>query len=374
MLDGIHLTLMFGPVVASTAPRDVVDALVSAQVTVSAGARSGFQLKFAYGKSSLLATSLLPSGYFDPGIRVILLATVNSTPSVIMDGIITRQEVAPSNAPGQSTLTVTGEDVSVMMDLFDTSGLPPFPAMPAEARVALLIAKYAMFGLIPIVIPSVLIDVPIPTSEIPSQQGNDLQYIKKLADDVGYVFYVTPGPAPGTNYAYWGPEIRVGVPQPALSVGFDASSNVESMSFSLDGMAAELPYIFIHEPISHVNIPIPIPDIGLLRPPLTARPTVPFKLTKLETSQMPPLRAALFALAHKARTSDTVSGTGSLNVLRYGHILQARQLVGVRGAGSAYDGLYYVKSVTSNLKPGEFKQSFSLARSGLGSLVSSVPT
>jgi hypothetical protein len=40
-------------------------------------------------------------------------------------------------------------------------------------------------------------------------------------------------------------------------------------------------------------------------------------------------------------------------------------LVGVRGAGLAYDGLYYVKSVTHKIKAGEYKQLFELTRNGL---------
>jgi hypothetical protein len=48
--------------------------------------------------------------------------------------------------------------------------------------------------------------------------------------------------------------------------------------------------------------------------------------------------------------------------LRYGQLLQCRRLVGVRGAGPAYDGEYAVKSVTTTLKPGEFKQRFTLSR------------
>jgi hypothetical protein len=49
-------------------------------------------------------------------------------------------------------------------------------------------------------------------------------------------------------------------------------------------------------------------------------------------------------------------------------MLKARQLVGVRGAGVAYDGLYYVQSVTSTLKRGQFKQNFQLTRNGLVSV------
>jgi len=83
-----------------------------------------------------------------------------------------------------------------MMDLIELNGIP-YPAMPAEARVALIIARYAVLGIIPLVIPSILIDVPNPLDRIPEQQGTDLQYIKKLADNVGYVFYIDPGPVPG---------------------------------------------------------------------------------------------------------------------------------------------------------------------------------
>ena len=54
-------------------------------------------------------------------------------------------------------------------------------------------------------------------------------------------------------------------------------------------------------------------------------------------------------------------------------MLRSRALVGVRGAGEAFDGLHYVSSVTSTLKRGEFTQSFSLARNALLSTVPTVP-
>ena len=45
-------------------------------------------------------------------------------------------------------------------------------------------------------------------------------------------------------------------------------------------------------------------------------------------------------------------------------MLQPRGLVGVRGAGFSYDGLWYVKRVTHNIRKEEYKQSFTLAREG----------
>jgi len=78
-------------------------------------------------------------------------------------------------------------------------------------------------------------------------------------------------------------------------------------------------------------------------------------------------------LAKAAKTSEAVTGSGSLNVLRYGRVLKARKLVGVRGAGPSFDGLYYVRGVTHNLKRGEYKQSFTLSRNGLLPTVQKVP-
>ena len=54
-------------------------------------------------------------------------------------------------------------------------------------------------------------------------------------------------------------------------------------------------------------------------------------------------------------------------------MLKAAQLVGVRGAGLAYDGLYFVKSVTHNIKRGEYKQTFSLSRNGFVPFSQEVP-
>jgi hypothetical protein len=82
-------------------------------------------------------------------------------------------------------------------------------------------------------------------------------------------------------------------------------------------------------------------------------------------SHLTPSGAANMALAITLAANDAISGSGSLDVLRYGHVLRARMMVGVRGAGLAYDGLYYVNTVAHTLKRGEYKQSFSLSRDGL---------
>ena len=374
MYSGVHLTLMIGPAVPVPVPRSVLDALVSAQVTTTAGDKSVFQLTFNVSTRSPLHTIfLLTGGSMLPIVRVILIVTFRGTPHVLIDGVITHQQVSPGTEPGNSVLTVSGDDLTTVMNQIDFSGIP-YPCMPAEARVALIVAKYAFLGVVPMVIPSIMMDIPIPTDRIPRHQGTDLAYVQSLAEEVGYTFYLEPGPSPGMSVAYWGPEIKVGVPQHALNTNMDAHTNVESMSFSFDTESKVLPILMIQMKETKAPIPIPIPDITPLSPPLGAVSPFPKKFQFISgTTPLGVIRAAAIGLAKAARSSDAVTCTGSLNVARYGDILKARKLVGVRGAGLAFDGLYYVKSVTHSLKRGEYKQNFTLARNGLISTVPQVP-
>jgi hypothetical protein len=371
----VRLQLLVGVGVPQPVPRSVLDAVQSVKVESNSGeTQSGFEITFRIDNRSPLQTIfLLTGGAAIPILRVVIAVTFAGETTVLMDGVMTNHELRTDASP-VSTLVIKGKDLTALMDVIQLDGLP-YPAMPPAVRVLVALAKYAALGVIPLVIPSVLEDVPIPIDRIPRHQGTDLGYITALAHDVGYVFYIDPGPVPGTSKAYWGPEIRIGAPQHALNVSLDEPhNNVQSLSFTFDKERKELPVVFIQEPTTKVPIPIPIPDITPLNPPLGVVPPLPPKITFLnDTAKLNPLAAAMRGLAYAGQHSDAVFGTGSLDVSRYGHVLQARKLVGVRGAGEAFDGLHYVKSVTSTMTRGSFMQSFSLARNGLLSTLPSVP-
>ena len=373
MLKGFYLTLMVGPVVPLPLPKVALEALTGVEVRSRTEGPSLFQLTFTLKTGSVLHNLFPIAGAQTPLLRVMIILTINGTPNVMMDGVMTNFEVSPGSKPNESTLTVTGEDLTKVMSLIDFSGIP-YPAMPAEARVALIIAKYAMFGMIPLVIPSFSTDLPIPTERVPKHEGTDLEYIEKLAKDVGHVFYIDPGPTPGTNVAYWGPEIKVGVPQPALNLDMDVYTNVEKLSFTFDGSKGVLPIVFIQNSLTKIPIPIPIPKINPLQPPLGV---IPCPITNIkvlkETAKLSPMAAIGLGIAEASRSADAVSGKGTLDAVRYGRLLKSRQLVGVRGAGLAFDGLYFVKSVTTNIKQGALKQDFELTRNGLVSITPRVP-
>jgi hypothetical protein len=370
------MTLMIGPGVPVPVPSEVLDALDSVTVESASGdTQSGFELSFSLDRNSpLTLLFLLTGGSMLPIVRVVIAVTLRGSTTVLMDGVMTNHEIRVGSGD-TSTLVIKGKDLTALMDIIELSGLP-YPAMPEPIRALAILAKYAVLGCVPMVIPSIVTDVPIPLERIPSQQGSDFVYLKSMARDVGWTFYVDPGPTPGVSIAYWGPEIRVGVPQPALSADVDApDNNVSDLSFSFDKETKEMPVVYIQEPITKAPIPIPIPDITPMSPPLGAVPPLPPKITFMkETAKLSPITAVVKGMAYAAAHSDAVSVSGSLDVARYGNVLGSRKLVGVRGAGMAFDGLYFVKNVTTSIKRGQIKQQFRLARGGLLPTVPAVPT
>ncbi|HEX4610555.1 MAG TPA: hypothetical protein VH092_20365 [Urbifossiella sp.] len=374
MGDGIYLTLMIGPGIPIPVPQDVIEALVSVQVQVPERGPSGFELTFAVAKNSpLLALFLLTGGAVPVPFRVVLVVTMNGAPEVIADGIMTDHQIAPGSNGTSAMLTIRGTDLTALMNLIPFDGFP-YPALPPEARALLILAKYAVLGIIPLVIPTLVPDIDIPLERIPRHKGTDLEYLKTLADDAGYVFHIEPGPVPLTNTAYWGPEIKVGVPQPALTVDLDSETNVEGMNFTFRNDQQVLPIVMVQNQLTKIPIPIPIPDVSLINPPLGVLSPFPRRFEILDdTARLSIPQAILRGLAAGSRSADCLTGSGTLSVTRYGQVLKARRLVGVRGAGDPFDGLHYVTSVTHSIKRGEYKQSFQLSRNGLLSITPRVP-
>ena len=369
---GIHLTLLIGPTVAVPAPLPLLEALDSVEVTHSDQGRSGFQLTFQAGRSgaaALLDYPILSLPLLRPFNRVILMTTFNAVPRVLMDGIITHQQLSPGADPGSGTLTVTGEDVSIMMDLEEKN--VEYPAQDETIIALRLIASYARFGLIPIVIPPLMIDPPLPIERIPVQRATDLNYLKEMAERHGYVFYVTPGPAPFTNQAYWGPPLRLGIPQRALSVNLGSATNVSTIQFSNNASAPTLVSGQVQD--RQTNQTLPVQTFLSTRIPLSSQPAVLVNQPNVRSArfQGSGLNATQsFARAQgqtDASTDAVLTATGELDAVRYGDMLQSRGLVGLRGAGYTHDGFYYVKSVTHTIRRGEYKQRFTLTRDGTGS-------
>lgn len=359
---GVRLILWIGATVPTPAPYEVMTALEAVEVANDAETGDGFQLTFGLRKDKSLDFAILTSGVIQPYNRVIIAVLAGAVPEVLIDGVISHHQLQPAGEGG-SKLTVTGHELRVMLDLEEKDA--KFENQTDSVIVSRLLLGYPQLGLVPMVTPTV--SVPLMTDRIPRQQETDLKFIERLAERNGFVFYIEPKTF-GVNTAYWGPQTRIGVPQPALTQHMGAASNVKSLNFSQDALepvAAEGTFI---EPFTKTSIPIP--SLPTLKIPPLAVATVPAKRTvKVRTAAgQDAATAATTALATAMNAPDAVTGEGELDAIRYGSVLRARRLVGVRGAGLSYDGFYYVRGVTHQISRGQYVQKFRISRDGTGSL------
>lgn len=365
-LLGAHVLLQVGSAVPLPAPFPVMDALRSMEVQCGSQGRDGFQMSLAIARDTPLDASLVATGLLDPPNRVVITVVFGGIPEVIMDGVITHVQLSVSPTPGECTYHITGEDLSVMMDLEERNRT--FELLPDSAIVLQLLQPYiARYGIVPQITP--VTNVPLPTERMPSQQGTDLSHIRYLAERNGFVFYVEPM-APGVSRAYFGPELPVGVPQPAINVGLTQHrATTGPLQGSFNALSPATPRVTITEPNTGVGIPITVPNLTAVPP--TVRPAQALRTTIARgTAGRNAADALLEGVAAATHDSDPVSVSGEIDGVRYGQVLRARRMVGLRGMGLTWDGLYKVSQVTHRIQLGDYKQSFTLKRGGF---VSPVP-
>ncbi len=394
----------------SPAPASLINALQQVQVTQGDKAPSTFSLTF---HDERLASGndfpLLQNPLLQPWTRVTLTTAVNGSASTLIDGYITGRQLAPGWGPGGTSVTVSGEDVSVKMNMIEISF--DYPHMGDFLIVEAVLAKYLVFKIVPDA--QISLADAVPFSFVPQQNGTDRSYLQQLAEKHGYRFYVTPGPGKGWNKAYWGPPDLGATPQTALTVDMGPLTNVESIQFGENVLAPTMTYGMVPQ----TTIPPPVPQrlpVGAFAstrsPALAADPvmggygdaitalftdplTALSKLLELQvrgslfqTTNLGPAQdqslGILQALPTAAgltndSTDEVLTAQGRLATSRYGAVLNAPGVVTVRGAGYDCDGLYYVKQVQHSIdtRPGswDYTQEFTLTREGTGSTIQEVP-
>lgn len=366
---GIRLQLLLGrPDVPLPAPYEVVDALVSLQVTNNDRQRDAFQMVFNLGRDSLLEYGLLRSGVLDVPNRVIIMVIFGALPQVLIDGIITDHQIMPNNEPGRTRLRVTGEDISVKLSFEDQNNTYP---QQKDSDIVKKILEDAGFR------PDVkeTDDTPSDKERIPTQHCNNLKHIRQMAQRNGFVFFVEPTNVPGVNTAYWGPEKRQGQPQPALSMNMGPQTNVDTpINFHFNALGPSEEEVSIIDPFTKLEIQLPA--LSAFLPSLTSNPTKPLRKTfSRDSANLSVAQALLKLFTNSSETSDVIQADGVVDAVRYGRALRARRLVDVRGAGQSYNGTYYVTQVVhdiTRLPTGDYKQRFTLRRDGRGATGTSI--
>jgi phage protein D len=373
-LFGVHLTVLAGPGIPLPLPQSALAALNTLEIAVSTAETSALQAQFKAGRSAALADvddyPIMKQPGLKAGARITIMLTLGVVPAVLFDGVVTQTQLNPGQGQGDGTLAITAMDVRALMDREEPSETRTYPAMPVAAIAAMVMARYAQYGLIPLVVPPAVIDVDLPIDRVTTQSGTDLQFLKQLAERSGCIFTVSPGPVPLTSTGYFGPRPTIGLPQGALTVNMGPDSNVLAVNFQNNATDA-------HSVVGNVqdrstNQAVQVHTTPPLRPPLATEPALSNPTTagqrRYEAQGGRSSAGAIAeAQAQADRSGNVVTAEGELDGTRYGRVLQPRQLVGLRGAGREHDGFYFVEEVKHQLKRGEYKQHFKLSREGLGS-------
>lgn len=373
-LSGIRLTLKAGKSGSEPkrVPYEVITALSSVQVTDDAEERDGFQLTFTVGKSQAQDYSLLKRNLFEPKSRVVIVLQIGATLEPLISGVVRHFQLGGSNEPGMATFTVTGEGIITMLHMEEKSKAHANKADSEITRQLLNDAKNASYGF-NLKIPKTT-EQPDQNRYVPRQYGTDLDHIQLMAKRNGFVFYTEPLPSGQLN-VYWGPENRRGKLQPPLTMNMGGETNVTRMSFTQDtrvpftAKGSRLRSETSGKNDEEIQPPSSESDFdGIVDIDKTETPSADYIVLMRDIAKYTTTRAKQRARELMVPKFGSVTAQGEVDTVRYGYILQAGKLVGVRGAGKLYNGEYYVSQVVHNIESGKYTQSFTLKRDGLGAL------
>jgi phage protein D len=360
-LKGIQLFLKMGKSTPKLVPYSMMIALNSVEVNDNMDEQEdGFQLHFTLGKRQTKDYTLAQNSLFEPDTRVVIGVRINNMPWVLISGVITHIQLAPSNQPALSTFSVTGR--SITHQLNRTEKNDTYERLSDTDIVRKIVNNYARYGLTLKAPEST--EQPLETELIPHQATTDMAYIQALAQRNGYVFYSQPVKN-GDCLIYWGPENRTKVTLPVLSMNMGALTNVTELSFAQDSDIPNKVQGVYLDPQNKQSYPITVEALEEAALATTPTPSLNTKLLR-DVAKYTASRSTRSARAAMVGGLNAVTGQGVLDAAIYPHVLEAGKVVEVRGAGFLYDGKYVVTYVKHLIERSNYTQKFRLAREGVG--------
>ncbi len=336
-----------------------MDAIQEIQVESSTEEAGILRLRLGIAQTALGDWSILQLDLFRPLVPVtVRVQTGLGAPQAIINGYVSDQEVTYSDEPGQSTLEVTGMDVTSMMNLQEK--VMPWPNMPDSAIAA---AVFGQYGVVPQIQPTA--PVLVEPEGTTTQRSSDIRFLKRLARRNGFNCYVLPEPLSGLDQGHFQPPSLLGLPQAVLSVSMGEQTNVSGFKVRYEmlqpttAVASGLD-ISTKAPqpaLAPASLQVPLgvePSATRILPPPIARPAQ-------GEARNPALQAATQALVDRSTWAVVAEGNVGPDV----GVLKPGKIVNIRGAGRVFNGSYYVTRVRHNITPGSYTQSFEARRNAV---------
>jgi hypothetical protein len=346
----------------------ILEGIEEVEVTLDDYGRSGFQFAIVATRSEI------QSNRFDQLIavvpqqeqRLVMSVTFDTDPVVLIDGLIIHQELLFDESGESAVIVITGEDISIMLDVEEK--IKEFATQDEAAIVGEILRDYENYFSAKVVPPDTVI-TPIQDVYLPIQRCTDRVYIEYLAKRYNHRVYVN-FKSPKSEF-YWGPLVETGG-QPDLLFAPNQFVNVLSLNITYNALAATKYIASIQDRSTDVISPIDVETAtseagSLTTSPAISKQALVRKVLSTEVDGRLQTEAQAWAQGAVNASTSVAIIEGELDSARYGQPLQPRSSVKLRGAHSAYDGDYYVQKVTHIIKPNSYRQRFVLTREGIDS-------
>jgi len=354
-----------------------MEAFVSANVSQGEQAPHTFQIEFSddYSLSAYQDIPVVQAEALGIGERLTIKAGVGADQRTLIDGVITQVSYIPPTDGAAGRYTVSGEDISYFMTVVDYARTYPF-SLDALIVTAILAPYCATFSLLPDIHETVagLLDI----FTTPVQSGNDRDIVMQLASAHNFIFTIRQDGLAGAPSAYWGPRPYGDPPQKPIVLGYAGGGNTASLQFSFDGTSSQRTWSLLENKETEIMVPFAavtsLSGIDFAaRPALTSSAVKTAKnLLCRQGANNIPLAMAKAQSQTDASTDAVVTGHGKVDALAYGGVMTAPGVISVAGAGTSYDGRYYLSEVTHTLSRERYEQSFQISREGIGSTLGAV--
>lgn len=276
----------------------------------------------------------------------------------LIRGYITHVMPTFDSDPARCALEIWGMDSSVLMDREEK--LKDWPNKKDSDIAAEILNSY---GFMPDVEDTEVIHDEALSTII--QRETDMQFLKRLALRNGFECYVA-----GESACFKKPGLDE-PPQPLLSVHFGSETMVSRFSLTVNGLNQATVAMYQLDRMNKEVLETEISegeqtllggeDAASLAGPSTNPGRV--VVSRCGATGTPEMQALCRELYHQG--TWLVKGEGEIQANQYGHILQARKTVTIRGIGETYSGVYYVTHVTHLFTEDGYRQLFMVKRNAL---------
>jgi hypothetical protein len=343
-------------------PAPLLWALEGIQAECSVDSASILRLRFRLSRNMI--------GDWDPPIADIFRPNLPITvavgaglpiPETIVNGYV--REVRQTTSGTRGTAEVIAMDATAtLMNLIEQP--MPHPNLDPATIATLIFGRYAIR---PFPLPVAPTRTMLDTMTI--QRATDARMLREMARALAYECYLQPDPITGLDIGHFHPPLTTVPPQGVLSVDFGAATNLSDFDVGYDTLRPTGAISAGVDP--KTGAPMPAPALASLQPPEGLEPTlfrmVPPAISR-PTSRDAANPAELFRQnqAIVDRSSRAITGSGTVDAIKYGRMLRPGMPVLVRGAGRAHSGTWYVTSVSHDISTAAWTQSFRATRNALG--------